>query len=132
MMDYSHIVINRRSYSVTKASAKALEELAKIAEEAARIIYGEAPQIPVYMTHSGQRVIAVIKEYRSLTGKNLRESKDTIDGVRGGKRLMLGQFHTIREAQDCAAPFRAAGATVTVPSPLILLAQQAGEEQDIE
>ena len=134
MMDYSHIVINGRSYSVTKAAANAIEELARVAQEASRIINGDGPQIPVYLTDAGQRKIAVIKEHRALTGMTLKDSKHTIDkvGGRGPGRILLGTFHTIQEAQACANPFREAGATVTVPSPLILLAQQAGDPRDIE
>ena len=131
MIDYSHVVIDGRSYAVTRAAAKAIEEIAMLTQDASRIVHGEAPQIPVYLTNAGERVIAVIKEYRALTGKTLKDSKKTIDKVRNGDRHLLGQFYTIRDAQDCAAPFRDAGATVQVPSPLILLAQQAGEEGDI-
>jgi ribosomal protein L7/L12 len=132
MMNYAHVVVNGRSYSVTKPAADAIEELARVAQEASRIINGDGPQIPVYLVDAGKRVIAVIKEYRSLTGMNLKDSKYAVDKVRGGGRLLLGQFHTIQEAQACATPFREAGATVTVPSPLILLAQQAGDPRDIE
>jgi ribosomal protein L7/L12 len=114
------------SFWLTPDMAHAIITMAKEAEKLAELAFPYAGyKMPLYLLDVGQKFIAVIKEYRSHTGFNLKDAKRACDKVKAGERLLLGRY-THAEAEKVAAPFREAGATVTpIPSPLELLAQQA-------
>ena len=132
IVEFSKITIDDRSYDVTKGFAHAVEQVIKFGEQAARLQHPDLdPVVPVYLTDAGQKCIAVIKEYRMHTGETLKRAKDIVLSTRKGSRVLLGHY-PLSQAKSIAEPFREAGATVRVPSPLILLAQQAGSEEEIE
>lgn len=90
--------------------------------------------VPVRLTSAGPRVIACIKEVRSLLGVNLKEAKEMVDRTRGfvsgrghvgsGRPILLGVY-PYGKALVIRETFAKAGATVLLPGPLEMLARVA-------
>lgn len=113
------------SYVVTKSWLDLIVALSEKATEDTLSRYPDADiSVTAYLTKVGPKIIAVIKEYRNLSQKSLRDSKHVIDRVRGGEKFLLGTF-SWHEARKIAEKFREAGATIALPSPLEMLARQA-------
>lgn len=80
--------------------------------------------VPVRLVGCGSRLIAIIKEIRSLTGKSLKDSKAMLDRVLapnpepGG--VLLGVYPYDR-ALEIKRAFEEATGRVSVPSPLEML-----------
>jgi ribosomal protein L7/L12 len=89
-----------------------------------RVAHTSDMSAPVHLTHVGQKVIAVIKEVRALLGLHLRDSKMLVDKVRAGQRVQLGVFPW-HEIPTINANFKAAGAQLSFPGPLEMLAREA-------
>jgi len=83
-------------------------------------------KVELTITSVGPKVIAVIKEVRALTGKGLKESKEMVldNGRDKNMPISLGRYpyERVRQIIDT---FADAGATVTMPHPLMLLGEQA-------
>jgi len=112
------------SFTVSKDWAESIAMITEQAAQATLMVYPGADMVvPLYLVDCGSRRIAVIKEYRSATGKTLRDSKRDIDRVfQNGERLLVGNY-PFNQAEAVAAAFRSAGATVHMPSALEMLAR---------
>jgi len=113
------------TFTVTGEWAAVIAGIASRASEDTTLLYPDAEiSVPVWLVHNGPRRIAVIKEIRTLTGQSLKDAKYASDKVQMGHKLLLGRFPWPK-ARDVADKFREAGATVSLPSPLEMLARQA-------
>lgn len=125
MSTFVTISIGDEEYVTTEEWAKALRGLIEQAELATLEAYPEAStSIPLYLTKVGQRVIMCIKVWRSISGKDLRNSKQDIDKVRfNGERMLIGKF-SYREARRIAKEFEEAGSETSLPGALFMLAKE--------
>ncbi len=125
MSTFVTISIGEDEFVTTEEWAKALRGMVEQAELATLEAYPEASHsIPLYLTKVGVRVIMCIKVWRSISGKNLQQSKTDIDKVRfNGERMLIGKF-SYREARKITKEFEEAGSKTSLPGALFLLAKE--------
>ncbi len=123
-MHLVEITIDGEKYAVSNEFASSMQALCREADILTGLAYPDLTgAYPLYLSEVGSKVISVIKEYRTLTRKNLKESKIAIDKVRhNGQRVLLGKF-SYHEGNQIANLFRQHGAGVEFPSALEMLAQ---------
>jgi len=124
MSTFVTISIGEDEFVTTDTWAKAFRGLVEQAELATLEAYPEASHsLPLYLTEVGVKVIHCIKVWRSISGKNLKDSKYDIDKVRfDNERMLIGKF-SYREARKIANQFEEAGSKTSLPGPLFLLAK---------